>query len=412
MIPITNFKKYPVVLWYFFIATFINKAGALMMPFLSRYLNNNCNFSFVDTGWIFFFLGLGNVCGTYLSGWFIDKFGAYKVILSSLIGSGIILFILAFSLNFQYFCLLIFLFSFISDMLRPAIFITLKSFTNKENRVQSFTLIRTASNLGLILGPLLGSIVFLTNKNDFQNIFYIDAFTCFAAAIIIGILINEKKVSFKLNINSTNIFSEKNAPFKDKIFILNNFVTCICGILFFQFFSIFPLYYSDENFQNFIKVDYLISFLALIVAIFEILVVNYYLKHKFFNNFAIGLGLMFFVFGYFALYMLNNNIGCIIYVVCIGLGAMHTFPFAVSIVSKRSHLKQEGAFMAIFQMSYGFSQMISGKLNLSLVQELGFAFNWKANIFLAIIGIFLNHITYLKLRNEKEELKEKLNSYF
>lgn len=56
--------------------------------------------------------------------------------------------------------------------------------------------------------------------------------------------------------------------------------------------------------------------------------------------------------------------------------------------------------------------MISGKLNLSLVQELGFSFNWKINILIALVGILINHFVYLKIKKEKQELKNKLNSYF
>ena len=293
-----NIKGFPSVFWYFFVATFINKAGALMMPFLSRFLNIDCHFSLSDTGWIFFFLGLGTVCGTFASGWFIDKFGAYKVILISLISSAILLVLLALVVDFQLFCLIIFIFSFNADMLRPSILITLNSFTNKSNRVQCFTLIRSASNLGLIIGPLIGSFLILNNSKNFRFLFIIDALTCVIAAVIIGVLIHEKKLKYKLSSNLNSVFKLKFAAFKDNIFILNNIVACISGILFFQFFSVFPLYYSNANFQHFFKVDYLISILAFVIAIFEIWIVNYYIARKYVNNLAIGAGMVFFIIGY------------------------------------------------------------------------------------------------------------------
>lgn len=409
-------KRYPLVVWYFFIAVFINKAGGLMMPLLSRFLNQNCNFSLESIGWIFFFLGLGSVIGTLYSGKLIDKFGAYKVILASLLSSSFFLILMSFVTKFETFCLFIFLFSFFSDMLRPAIFSILKDYTSIEERIKSFTLIRIASNLGLIIGPLISSYIILRNANfgianSYKLIFFLDAFTCFVASVIIAYFIQERRLKFKLDESINSKFSVKLAPLKDKVFVLNNIVACISGILFFQFFSVFPLYYSKQ-FLSTIRVDYLFSILALIIALFELLFVNVYLKLKYLNTLVIGLGLGFFILGYLSLYFLNGYFGVFLYVLCIGLGAVHTFPFSANIVVKRSHLHQEGIFMAFFQISYGFSQMISGKLNTFLVEGWGFSFNWNINILLALIGLVLNHFIYLSLKKEKIDLENRLSSYF
>ena len=412
MKEISSNNKYPTVFWYFFIATFINKAGSLIMPFLSCYLNDGMNYNYEDTGWVFFFLGLGTVFGTFFSGWFVDNFGSRKVILFSLTSSALFLIIMSFTSNFTLFCFLVFCFSFTADMLRPAILTALKTYVHKDKRVEAYTLIRRASNLGLILGPFVGGYLMFNHGAHYQFLFFIDATTCLVAAIIIGFLVNENKLEYKLSTKIVSLFANKNAMLKDNVFLLNNLVACICGILFFQFFSVFPLYYNSENFNNLLKVDYLISGLALCTAVFELFIVNYYVKNKLYNNLAIGIGLIFFTIGYLSLSFLHTNLGCFIYVLSISLGAMHTFPFAISIVLNRIHFKQEGAFMALFQMSYGFSQMISGKINLNLVATFGFKMNWTVNIILALIGFVINYIVFLKIRSERKMLENKLENYF
>lgn len=415
-VSVIRFKEYPLVVWYFFIAVFINKAGSLMMPLLSRFLNQNCNFTLELIGWIFFFLGLGSVIGTLCSGSLIDKFGAYKVILTSLLTSSLFIFFLSFVRTFELFCLFIFLFSFFADMLRPAIFSILKDYTTIDNRIKSFTLIRVASNLGLIIGPLISSYIIINNvsigiENSYRLVFFLDALTCLIAALIIGYFISERKLQFKLNENFRNKFSIKIAPLKDKVFLLNNIVACISGILFFQFFSVFPLYFSKQSFVA-LPVEYLFSFLALIIAAFELVFVNFYLKSKYFNTLVIGLGIGFFILGYLSLTFLTGYPSVFVYVLCIGLGAMHTFPFSANVVIERSHLHQEGVFMAFFQISYGFSQMMSGKLNTFLVEAWGFSSNWSITIILGIIGLIINHMVYLSIKKEQQQLDNKLNSYF
>ena len=415
-ISIIKFKEYPLVVWYFFIAIFINKAGGLVMPILSRFLYQNCNFSLELTGWVFFFLGLGSVIGTLFSGYLIDKIGAYKVILMSLLSSSFFLISLSFVAGFGFFCLFIFLFSFFSDMLRPAIFAVLKDYTTIEYRIKSFALIRIASNLGLIIGPLISSYIILWNvtignEDGYRMVFFLDAFTCVVASVIIGYFIQEKRLKFELNHDLNTVFNVKLTPLKDNVFLLNNIVACISGILFFQFFSVFPLYYSKQ-FLGALRVEYLFSFLAIIIALFELGIVNVYQKLKYLNTLVIGVGLGFFILAYLSLHFSSGYLGIFFYVLCMGLGAMHTFPFSANIVVKRSYLHQEGIFMAFFQISYGFSQMISGKLNTFLVEGWGFSMNWNVNILLAIVGLVLNHIIYRKMRSEKEELTKKLDSYF
>ncbi|MDI9308726.1 MAG: MFS transporter [Limnohabitans sp.] len=414
---VARFKEYPLVVWYFFIAVFINKAGSLVMPFLSRFLLQNCDFSLMLIGWIFFYLGLGSVLGTLSSGKLIDKFGAYKIILISLLSSSFFLVLLSFIRTFELFCLFIFLFSFFADMLRPAIFSILKDYTTVENRIKSFTLIRVASNLGLIIGPLISSYIIINNSYEgvfgsYRLVFFLDALTCLIASLIIGYFIHERKFQYQLKEDIINKFNIKMAPLKDKVFLLNNIVACISGILFFQFFSVFPLYFSKQTFGGTMPVEYFFSLMALLVAVFELVFVNFYLKLKYFNTLVIGLGLAFFVLGYLSLTLLSGYLGVFIYVLCIGLGAMHTFPFSANIVIERSHLHQEGVFMAFFQISYGFSQMISGKLNTIIVEYWGFTFNWGITIILGIIGLMLNHMVYLAIRKEKKELTNRLDKYF
>ena len=382
------------------------------MPVLSRYLHENCKFSLDYTGWVFFFLGLGTVLGTLCSGWFIDRVGSYKVIITSLFCSSFLLILLSLAQNIYEVCFLILIFSFTSDLLRPAIFSILKSYTNKENQTQSFSLMRIASNLGLVIAPLIVTLIIFSKVVNYKYIFVIDAISCMLAGLIILFFIKEQKNLYNYSKDfKINTFRFNFAPLKDSIFLLNAMVACICGVLFFQFFSVFPIYFNSILDGN-LKVDYLFSFLAIFISLLELFVVNFYLRGKFFNTFVIGLGLLFFASGYSALYFLENSIGISIYLVCVAMGAIHTFPFSLNIVNKRSHNNNEGVFMAMFQMSYGFSQMISGKLNLQIVNNFGFQSNWILNIALACIAMVLTYVMYIKVKAEKRAVNVQLNSYF
>lgn len=66
-------------IWYLALVTLINRAGAMVLPFLSLYLTSVEGYSLSTTGTILFFYGVGSFCGNYLGGILTDKVGAFKI---------------------------------------------------------------------------------------------------------------------------------------------------------------------------------------------------------------------------------------------------------------------------------------------------------------------------------------------
>jgi predicted MFS family arabinose efflux permease len=58
--------------------TFINRAGTMVLPFLSKYLKEDLNLSYAEVGWIMVAFGLGSMLGSWLGGKLSDKIGFTK----------------------------------------------------------------------------------------------------------------------------------------------------------------------------------------------------------------------------------------------------------------------------------------------------------------------------------------------
>ena len=76
---IDTFKGLSNEVWWLALITLINRAGTMVIPFLSLYLNKGLNFSLNDVAWIMSAFGLGSVVGSWLGGKLTDKIGFYKV---------------------------------------------------------------------------------------------------------------------------------------------------------------------------------------------------------------------------------------------------------------------------------------------------------------------------------------------
>jgi len=86
---INSFKGLSSEIWWLSLITFINRCGAMVIPFLSIYLNKNLSFTLSDVGWVMTSYGVGSFFGAWLGGKLCDIIGYYKVILLSLFITGI-----------------------------------------------------------------------------------------------------------------------------------------------------------------------------------------------------------------------------------------------------------------------------------------------------------------------------------
>jgi predicted MFS family arabinose efflux permease len=76
---IDNFKGFRREIWILAIITFVNRAGTMVFPFLSKYLKEDLQFSYSEVGWFMVSFGLGSMLGSWLGGKLSDKIGFYKI---------------------------------------------------------------------------------------------------------------------------------------------------------------------------------------------------------------------------------------------------------------------------------------------------------------------------------------------
>ncbi|NCT19357.1 MAG: MFS transporter, partial [Flavobacteriia bacterium] len=69
---VASFKGLSKEIWLLALVTFINRAGAMVIPFLSLYLVNSLGFTLPQVGWIMTCFGIGSLVGTWIGGKLTD----------------------------------------------------------------------------------------------------------------------------------------------------------------------------------------------------------------------------------------------------------------------------------------------------------------------------------------------------
>ena len=405
-----KYKDFPREIWILTIITFINRAGTMAIPFLSKYLKDGLGFSYSQIGWIMVFFGIGSLLGTFISGKLSDKIGAYKVMIFSLFVSGLIFIGLQFVTSFSFLCISILFLTTIADMFRPAMMMTINSYVTKEQRLKALALIRSAVNLGFIFGPVLGGLII--SGLGYSALFFIDGATCIIAILIFMFYVKEKKALYKLN-KFKHLKDDKYAVFKDRPYILHWFITMLTGIIFFQIFTTLPLYHKEQfGFTEFHS-GLLLSMNGVLILLFELPIVHYVQEKKIVKIIAVMVGLLTMALGYLILGLVNSPVAVVLMMILMSFGVMLTFPFASGFVMNRSHKRQEGFFMSIFQMSYGFAHVFSAKTGMEIISNYGFNTNWIVNCFIALLAAGLTYVLFLIVKKERaSKKKEIIESFF
>ena len=98
---INNFRGFSREIWILAFVTFINRAGTMVLPFLTKYLHEDLKFSVLDVGSIMVCFGFGSMAGSWLGGKLSDKIGYYRIMIFSLFTSGLLFFVNQYPWNFD-----------------------------------------------------------------------------------------------------------------------------------------------------------------------------------------------------------------------------------------------------------------------------------------------------------------------
>lgn len=394
-----NFKGFTREVWILALITFINRAGTMIIPFLSKYLKEDLNFSYSEVGWIMVAFGLGSMLGSWIGGKLSDKIGFYKIMIFSLFTSGILFILLQYITTFWALCFAMFVIMAISDMFRPAMFVSLSVYAKPENRVRALSLVRLAVNLGFTAGPALGGLIIL--GIGYQGLFWVDGITCIIAILIFAFYIKEKKKT-PISIENKPVETLPQSVYKDKAFWLLLFISFMTFMVFLQIFSTLPLYHSEKFGLSEFQTGLLLSINGLLVFLLEMPIVSRLERKKTNKIKSIAIGSLFITLGYFIL-LLDSWVGIlVISIILLTFGEIYSFPFVNAVALDRAPKGQEGQYMGFYTMSFSLAHIVSSKTGLEIIAHYNYQVNWFVMGTLAALSLLCCFWLNKMIRNEQK----------
>lgn len=404
---LSHYKGFSREIWILTLITFINRAGTMVLPFLSKYLNDDLHFSLPEIGNVLVCFGIGSMVGSWLGGKLSDKIGFYKIMIFSLFTTGIALFVMQYITTYIGLCISMFLLMVIADMFRPAMFVSLNVYAKPENRTRALTLVRLAVNLGFAAGPALGGLIIM--NIGYKGLFWVDGATCILAILIFWLMVKERKTNVISKEEKRVLEVDRESVFKDKPFWIFLISCLISGILFFQLFTTIPLYHKDQFNLTEFQTGLLLTMNGIMIFFLEMPIVGYVERKKIDKVKMVTLGCLMMAISLF-LMLINTWVGIlVVMMVFMTFAEMFAFPFSNSFAMSRAPKGHEGRYMAIFTMSYSMAHILSAKVGMSIIDyyknlyglEFGYQANWIFMGVLGLIGVGLGVWTMKLVKAEK-----------
>ena len=399
---LANFRGLSHEIWLLAFVTFINRAGAMVIPFLSLYLINVEGFTLPQVGWIMSCFGLGSLVGTFIGGKLTDTIGFYKVILGSLFLGGVGFILLQFIDTFYGFCIGIFLLTLMADAGRPAIFVAADTYSKPGNTTRSITLIRLAINLGFSVGPLVGGLIIA--HISYTSLFWIDGLSCMIASLGVFLLLKPKKQK-ETSVEKEIVIKEGVPPYLNKLYILFFLIMVANSMAFVQYFSVMPIYYEQEHFLSEDLIGWLMFINGATIVVFEMPLIAWLDRKKISKTMATFWGIFFLGLSFLVLNFTSWSGVLVIAMFLMTLGEMIGFPFSNSLALEMAPKGRKGSYMAFYSMSFSIAHLIGHNGGMNMVSNLGYFTTWTLfSVFLLFIAGITVWLYFLLKKSKLENI--------
>lgn len=356
--------NYPREFWLLFWGVFINRVTASMIwPFLTIYMYQTLEVPLTTITLLFPLRAISSIVSTAVVSPIMDKSGRKGVIIFGLIASGLVFFAMTMTTSLPAWAVIITVFGAVLPIYNIGVNTMVADIIPQEKRAPAYALIRTVSNAGIAIGPIIGGMLAVMS---FQLVFMLTGFSYLVLAVLTMLFIVE-------TIPEHTEISEQEGVFSGGYgFLMNDmrFVSFI-GMYFLilmayaHMFSLLPVYVS-ENFglaEN--QYSLMITVNAAMVVFLQYIITKY--SERFDDFSVMTAGALLYAIGLFSFVLGSELWHFMISVAIVTLGELIVMPTATTLVANLAPDNMRARYLGLLSLGYpigsGIGPVLGGFLN-------------------------------------------------
>jgi MFS family permease len=355
------FGGLPREVWWLALVLFVNRCGAMVLPFLTLYLTRKLGMAEATAGQMVSVYGLGAVCGAYLGGRLAERFGALRFQTACLFFSVPGYLLIPLWRTWPAVAANLFLASLVAEAVRPANAAAVTQLTATGERLRAFALQRLAANLGFSFGPAIGGLLATI---DFAWLFVVDAFTTLVAACAMLAIFRMRTIEQTYVGNLPSGVAK--SPLRDRTFAAFLLLMLANSIVFFQFSSTYPLYLRDYYRFGTAWIGIMFTVNTSVIVAFEMLLVDAIKNWPLLRT--IGWGCMLSCLGFGMLPFGATAPYAALAMLTLTVGEMLSLALSTGFVANRSPAGSEASYMGWFMVMLAAANVLGPAIGTSIYQ--------------------------------------------
>jgi predicted MFS family arabinose efflux permease len=360
------FAGLPRPVWLLALTNLINRSGTMVLPFLSLYFTHELSFGPSQAGRLLGLYGVGAMIGAYVGGWLSDRIGALRVQVISFLATGAGFVVLGQVRGFAAIAVTVALVSIVAEAFRPALFVAVTQVSDESIRTRSFSLLRLSTNVGMAIGPSIGG--FLATRH-YNLLFWADALTCWAAAVLIMLTLRSSLSGPVRDEAPASTGQAHHSPWRDPPYLAFLILSVVLATAFFQLWTTFSIFMKQHFHYSERGIGGLFAFNPVLIVMFEMLLVKR-LEHR--DNLRVaGLGSLLIGVSFAILPLSSAALVPVAVMALLTLGEMLALPMLNAVVGKRAPSGSTGRYMGAYTLAFGVAFAISPLVGTAVYERLG-----------------------------------------
>lgn len=393
-----SLRGLPGDVWILAIASLINRAGTMVLPFLVLYLTRELGISAPRAGLALAVYGIGAIIAAPISGRLSDSIGPLPIMRASLVLNGALLLVYPFVSTFPGIIALTLAWAIANELFRPANMAMIADIVPADQLKPAYALSRLAINLGMSIGPAAAGFI---AAKSFVSIFIVDALTTLAAA---GVLIATPFAYSHVRAQPAKGESRASAlrpiVLDDRRMLVFLGAIFLTGAVFFQHEGALPLFLVNDLRLSPAFYGTLFTVNTLMIVFMEVPLnaATAHWPHKR----GLAIGAMLFALGSGAFALAGGPALVLVAIVVWTFGEMMLFPQAAAYVAGIAPAGRRGEYMGAYSMSFSLAFAVAPWAGVTGLAEFGARPLWIAVFAVGLISaLMMMHVAKPKTEDQR-----------
>ena len=377
--PWSDLAGLPRDSWLLALATLVNRAGTMVIPFLALHFTRNLGFSAGEAGAALAVYGIVSLLTSPFAGRLADRVGSQRILTVSLFLGGLGFWALPLLKTMPQVVVGMVVLSAVSEAMRPATLALVSDLSPPELRRQAYALNRLAINLGMSVGPAVGGLL---AAHSFQMLFWVDGATSIAAALVLVFFPFRLKAVEAHATGTTSLGAIADRRLRYVILWLLPVL-----LVFFQHEGALPVWMVDQLGMPTQVFGLLFTVNTLLIVFLEVRLNGMTAHWSPARALSVGAALC--TVGFGALAFLTSYWGIILTVVIWTFGEMILFPATATYISELAPPARRGEYMGFYSMTFGIGFTIGPWAGLNILEAAGARTLWIACLAVGTLSTLL-----------------------